>query len=170
MASRAKAYQDVTLVVIGEIDYENEIEAEIVNEDNNNITCYVPNTNFYVRLYRSREAIDITALMNSGFISLESSYVQENISEEVVFFSGSKSVTSEKFIQGNFLYTPIGQIYTIKGETYSGGLSPTLQSKTINAEEKIIGLFAISYYSVYMKFIFSSPKPGKIVIIFIGSV
>ena len=141
MASRAKAYQDVTLVLAGEIGYENEIDAEIVDEDNNNAECYVPNTDYYVRLYRTKEEVSVIALMNVGHISLENSYVQENISEEVIFFSGSNSAASKKFIQGNFQYTPIGQIYTIEGDVYSGGLSPTVGGNNVNAEEEIIGAF-----------------------------
>lgn len=169
MASRAKAYRDVTLVLVGEIGYEDDINAEIVDEDNGGATCYLPDTDYYVRVYRSRPEVLITALMNIGQISLENLNIQEDISDEVIFFGGSDSATADKYIFGNFQYSPIGQIYTIDGIVYSGGLSPTLGSNNVKAESEIIGMYRVSYYSTYMKFKFSSPQIGEIVIIFIGS-
>ena len=98
MATVTKTILDVTLVIsVDDPDSNELLEADIVDEDNDSPDCYVPNTDYYVRLYRSSEELTVSAKANFGNISLESPSVQEEI-EETIIFSGNDCCCSFLFI------------------------------------------------------------------------
>ena len=137
MATVTKTILDVTLVIsIDDPDFNEILEADIVDEDNNSPDCFVPNTDYYVRLYRSSESLAISAKVNFGSISLENSSVQEEI-EETIIFSGSDSVSSQRIIQGSFVYTFDGIAFKIDHGIYTSNISHTLGSNNLRKTEKI---------------------------------
>ncbi len=175
----AKAYKDVTFTLVagesyidpdtGEVAFKGDsIEAEIVNEDNDNPECYLVDVEYYLRLYRSRESMHVITRSNFGSVKLNTKGIETDIENEVVLFTGSDSTTSDKFIKGNFIYTPIGIVYTISGTEYGSGISGVTSSNTIKADEKIVGIYEVSYLSKYDRYKFSSPRLGRMIILFIG--
>jgi len=169
MTTVTKTILDVTLVISVDDPDSNEIlEADIVDEDNNSPDCYVPGTDYYVRLYRSSEDLAISAEMNFGNISLENLSVQEEI-EETIIFNGSDSVTSQRIIQGNFVYTFDGIAFGIDHSIYASNVSHTIGSKNLRATEEIFGVIDVSYITKYMKYKFRLSRTGKLLISFVGT-
>lgn len=167
MATITKTILDVTLVISIDDPEINEIlEADIVDEDNNSPDCYVPDTDYYVRLYRSSENLSVSAKMNFGSISLENPSVQEEI-EETVIFSGNDSVSSQRIIQGNFIYSFDGLAFNIDHEIYTSNIAHTIGSKNLRTVEEIFGVIDISYITKYMKYRFRASRTGKLLISFV---
>ena len=167
MATVTKTILDVTLVISIDDPSNNEvIEVDIVDEDNDSPDCYVPDKDYYVRLYRSSESLLISAKTNFGNISLEESSVQEEI-EETIIFSGSDSVSSQKIIQGTFVYNFDGLAFNIDHNPYSSNVEYTVGSKNLKAAEKIFGVIDISYITKYMKYKFRLSRTGKLLISFV---
>ena len=169
MATVTKTILDVTLVISVDDPDSNEIlEADIVDEDNDSPDCYVPNTDYYVRLYRSSESLSISAKANFGNISLENSSVQEEI-EETIIFSGNDSVNSQRIVQGSFVYAFDGEPFGIDHSVYSSNISHTIGSNNLRATEEIFGVIDVSYISKYMKYKFRLSRIGKLLISFVGT-
>lgn len=167
MATVTKTILDVTLVISIDDPSNNEvIEADIVDEDNDSPDCFVPDKDYYVRLYRSSESLSISAKVNFGNISLEESFVQEEI-EETIIFSGSDSVSSQKIIQGSFVYSFDGLAFNIDHEAYISNIEHTIGSKNLKAIEKIFGVIDVLYITKYMKYKFRLSRTGKLLISFV---
>ena len=167
MATVTKTILDVTLVIsIDDPDSNEILEADIVEEDNNSPDCYVPGTDYYVRLYRSSESLNISAKVNFGNISLENSSIQEEI-EETIIFSGSDSITSQRIIQGSFVYTFDGIVFGIDHSIYTSNISHVIGSNNLRTTEKIFGVADISYITKYMKYKFRLSRTGKLLISFV---
>lgn len=167
MATVTKTILDVTLVISIDDPSNNEvIEADIVEEDNDSPDCFVPDKDYYVRLYRSSESLSISAKVNFGNISLEESFVQEEI-EETIIFSGSDSVSSQKIIQGSFVYSFDGLAFNIDHEAYISNIEYTIGSKNLKAIEKIFGVIDVLYITKYMKYKFRLSRTGKLLISFV---
>jgi len=167
MATVTKTILNVTLVIsIDDPDRNEAIEAAIVDEDNNSPDCFVPDKDYYVRLYRSSESLSISAKVNFGNISLENSSVQEEI-EETIIFSGNDSVSSQKIIQGNFVYSFDGLAFNVDHNLYTSNVKHTIGSKNLKTVEKIFGVIDISYITKYMKYKFRLSRTGKLLISFV---
>lgn len=167
MATVTKTILDVTLVIsIDDPDLNEILEADIVDEDNDSPDCFVPNKDYYVRLYRSSESLFISAKTNFGSISLENSSIQEEI-EETIIFSGSDSVSSQKIIQGNFVYSFDGLVFNIDHDLYSSNIEHTIGSKNLKAIEEIFGVIDVSYITKYMRYKFRLSRTGKLLISFV---
>ena len=169
MATVTKTILDVTLVISVDDPDSNELmEADIVDEDNDSPDCYVPNTDYYVRLYRSSEDLAVSAKANFGNIFLENPSVQEEI-EETIIFSGSDSVTSQRIIQGSFVSAFDGVTYDLNHGIYTSNISYTPGSKNLRATEEIFGVIDVSYITKYMKYKFRLSRIGKLLISFVGT-
>jgi len=169
MATVTKTILDITLVISVDDPEINEIlEVDIVDEDNDSPDCYVPNQDYYVRLYRSSESLLISAKVNFGSISLENPSVQEEI-EETIIFSGSDSVSSQRIIQGSFVYSFDGLVFDIDHNLYTSNIAHTVGSKNLRATKEIFGVVDISYISKYMKYKFKLSRTGKLLISFVGT-
>jgi len=167
MATVTKTFLDVTFVISTD-DVDN-IEVEINSEDNNDISCYIPNVDYYARLYRSRNDMVITARANIGSISLHNVSTFEEVDEEITFSNGADA-SSSKFVKSNFLYTPVGRIYDSSLNEASGiSLISTEGSKTIRASENIFGIYNINYQTEYMTYVFRASRAGNLMLSFIGS-
>ena len=167
MATVTKTILDVTLVISIDDPEVNEIlEVDIVDEDNDSPDCYVPNKDYYLRLYRSSENLSISAKMNFGSISLENSSVQEEI-EETIIFSGSDSVSSQRIIQGSFVYSFDGLAFDIDHEEYVSNIAHTIGSKNLRTTKEIFGVIDASYITKYMKYKFRPSRIGKLLISFV---
>ena len=167
MATITKTILDVTLVISVDDPDSNEIlEADIVDEDNDSPDCYVPNTDYYVRLYRSSESLSVSAKVNFGNISLENFSVQEEI-EETIIFSGNDSVSSQRIIQGNFVYSFDGLVFDIDHNSYVSNIGHTVGSKNLRATKEIFGVIDVSYITKYMKYKFRLSRTGKLLISFV---
>lgn len=169
MATVTKTILDITLVTLIDdpsLDINEMIEAEIVDADNNNPDCYVPNTDYYVRLYKSSENLSISTKINFGNIFLETSSIQEEI-EETIIFTGSDSVSSQKIIQGNFAYNFDGLAFDINHNLYTSNIAYVIGSNTLRTTSKIFGVINISYITKYMKYKFRLSRTGKALISFV---
>ena len=167
MATVTKTILDVTIVISIDDPELNEIlEADIVDEDNDSPDCYVPNKDYYLRLYRSSESLSISAKMNFGSISIENPSVQEEI-EETIIFSGSDSISSQKIIQGSFVYSFDGLVFDIDHEEYTSNIAHTIGSKNLRATKEIFGVIDVSYITKYMKYKFRPSRIGKLLISFV---
>ena len=167
MATVTKTILDVTIVISIDDPELNEIlEADIVDEDNDSPDCYVPNKDYYLRLYRSSESLSISAKVNFGSISIESPSVQEEI-EETIIFSGSDSISSQRIIQGSFIYSFDGLIFDIDHEEYTSNIAHTIGSKNLRATKEIFGAINVSYITKYMKYKFRLSRTGKLLISFV---
>lgn len=166
MATTTKTTLDITLVI--SVDDTEILEAEIVDEDNDSPECYLPNTDYYVRLYRSTDDLLISAKMNFGNIFLENSSVQEEI-EETIIFSGSDSITSQRIIQGNFVYIFDGLVFDVDHNLYDSNISYTVGSNNLAATKEIFGVANISYITKYMKYKFKTSRTGNLLISFVGT-
>jgi len=167
MATVSKTYRDVTIVIT--YDDDRTIDAEIVDSDNDNSECYLPDTDYYIRIYRSSRDIAVSAKVNFGTIELVTPQVAENITEEYITFNNVDSVNSNKIIYDNFQYSSIGLVYDEDHNKISSVLSFTEGQQNIRSKVAIMGIFEISYYSEYMKFKFRSPRIGKMLLSFVGS-
>ena len=167
MATVTKTILDVTLVIsIDDPDSNEILEADIVDKDNNSPDCYVPGTDYYVRLYRSSESLNISAKVNFGNISLENFSIQEEI-EETIIFSGSDSVSSQRIIQGNFAYNFDGLAFDIDHNLYISNVAYTVGSNNLRTTSKIFGVINVSYITKYMKYKFKLSRTGKALISFV---
>jgi len=166
MATEVRKYLDIT--VVSSYDDEDNISAEIVSEDNDNNQCYVPDTDYYIRLYKSRDDILISAKINFGEVVQYSVDNIKTVASEFVIFSGAFTTQSENIIWGNFNYSKEGIVYNIDHTEYSSGLSYTQGSSMIRAVKKIFGIYEISYYSKYILYRFRVNRTGHIIISFVG--
>jgi len=169
MATFAKTIEDITLVIsIDDPDANELLEADIVDEDNNSPSCYVPNVDYYVRLYRSSEDLIISAKMNFGNITLANPSVQENL-EETIIFTGGESASTNRIIQSNFVYSMDGQAFDLEHNEYTSVISHTIGSKNLRIEgvEGIFGVVNVSYITRYMHYIFRPSRIGKLIISFV---
>lgn len=167
MATVTKTILDVTLVIsVDDPDSNEMLEADIVDEDNDSPDCFVPDKDYYVRLYRSSESLSISAKVNFGNIFLENPSVQEEI-EETIIFSGSDSVSSQRIIQGSFVYNFDGLVFDIDHDSYLSNIEHTIGSNNLKATEKIFGIIDVSYITKYMKYKFRLSRTGKLLISFV---
>lgn len=176
----AKAYKDVTFTLVagesyvdpetGEIVFKDDsLDVEIVDGDNDNPDCYLINVDYYVRLYKSRDSMLITARSNFGNVELYEKSIEESIENEFITFNGRNTISSDKIIKDNFIAIPVGKIYTLAGTEYSSDISAELNTNSITALEEIVGIYEISYLTKYDKYKFLSTRTGRMVIFFIGT-
>jgi len=167
MATETKAYHDVTIAL--SYDEDSIMEASIVDEDNNDPSCYIPGIDYYVRLYRSNPDLSIVARANFGSIVLDTAEVIEAISpNEIITFGGDDAGSVEKMIFGNFQYSFDGLVFNEDMEECIPIISYTEGSKAIRTNRKIFGIASISYYTKYILFKFRLSRTGNLILSFSG--
>ena len=160
-----KTYEDVTIVTA--FDYNDNMEAEIVDSDNNNPSCYLAGIDYYIRLYLGYLTPLLSAKINSGSISLLPGLNQESISGERITFTGIKTISAARMISSGFTYSKRGLVFKRSDHAeYTKALSYTIDSKTIRAETQIFGIYEINYTSLYRLYKFRVNSSGDIIISF----
>ena len=167
MATETKTYQNVTIALT--FDDATAIEAEINEEDNGNPDCYVPNTDYYVRLYKSSSNITVIAKANFGLIVPYQQNVIETITDEEMTFIQSQEVSVEKMIHGGFSHSLEGIARDENLQEVVPVISHTIGSKTIRSNLDICCIMTVSYYSEYMLYRFRTSRAGSLLLCFMGT-
>ena len=131
---------------------------EIDEDDNEGQTTYYPGTAYYARLFKGADIGDIYAFNTNGNISLYSSgeFAWVGASEEVyLVFENEKSSDLRYTYGSDFNYTLVGTAYDRDGNEISVTLTPPEQKgSTVTASETCFAVFAISYKTIYDKYVF----------------
>jgi len=166
MALIAKASLDVVFVV-SYVDT-SLIEASLVPDDNGGASCYLPNENYYIRLYKSNSNLAVSAKANFGSITKHASDVIENVTEEIVF-SGTDTVSLLKILRGSFTLTYNGLVYTLDHTEHTPSIASEIGSKALASDVSIFGAFSVSYVSLYDLYLFRPSRFGKLLLSFVGT-
>lgn len=151
------------------------LEAEIESDDNDGVTTYVPNTKYYLRLYKSTNLTVLTPIpTNIGQCGLSSSGLTASMpptgETEYITFTGGNTASLNKVYHSNFTATVVGRIYDANGAVTSASLTaPTPGSKTVVASKEIYGVYSVTYTTKYDKYYFQSSVVGQMLMIFIGT-
>ncbi|MHA1401871.1 MAG: hypothetical protein ACTSQE_16090 [Candidatus Heimdallarchaeaceae archaeon] len=167
MATETKAYQDITIALT--FDDDAAIDAEINGEDNNDPDCYIPNTDYYVRLYKSNNNISVIAKANFGLIVPYQQNLSETITDEEMIFLKAQEGSVGKMIHGGFSYLLDGLAYNEDLEEVIPIVSHTIGSKAIRLDLDVFCVMTVSYYTEYMLYRFRTSRTGKLLLSFMGT-
>jgi len=138
---------------------------ELDPKDNNSPSTYLIGTSYYARLHKVPTDLDITALITNGDINFYSSEV-EDISDEIVTFSGSQVAQLDKPFYSALSYRLIGDAYDDEGNKLSSvSFEITAGTKEVRASVSCYAVLLVSYTTKYAKYRFSAPSEGPTVLV-----
>ena len=123
---------------------------ELVDDDNNDPTCYLVGTEYKIRLHKEPSDIDPCVFANNGSIYFDE-IVTEQITEEIIFAGEQIQSLSSPFISG--------LTYEQSGEVYGGScvifpavsFTVNVGSKEIIASVPCYAVLSVTYTTNYHK-------------------
>jgi len=132
------------------------LQWSVVHEDNNSPDCFLADTAYYIRLYRTPLTLlpaDITVFNTSGSVTYVSTE-EESVIEEFVTFQGDQVARLDKPFYQTFTFTTLG-IYNASGQPSEAiTFGVTEGSNEIRASAPCFGTILVNYITQYLRYRF----------------
>jgi len=168
----AKAYASLQVVIgtaTGEASDRNlEMDAVIVDADNNDVNEYQPGSEYLFRLYKDPRIVSVISFANFGSVSYRTSDNVHDVVDEVVVFTGSSTASLQNILRGAVTLTRVGLAYTKNGVELTPTITSVNGSKTLTSLQDIWAVYLVSYRSLYDQYAFQGNRLGTMLITCIG--